>query len=161
MRAGHRHGGEVGGCSSGVVCENHRVGSDLSDTRIHTSSKHPLGEPSEAIHFNLSPTVSTTSSDTTSSTFSWLRATQTMYWLFCSFTTHVGGRDDVMIAGIVLYAICWTQGVCGDRAHHRFNLVDQVCSTNDLSRRFSGAHDTCHRRFIAPFYFWGYATHNG
>ena len=39
MTAGHRQGGGVGGCSSGVVCENHLIGSDFSEgmgTHAHT-----------------------------------------------------------------------------------------------------------------------------
>ena len=37
MRARHRQGGGVGGCSSGVVRENHILGSELSDCRrTHT-----------------------------------------------------------------------------------------------------------------------------
>ena len=55
MRAGHRQGGGVGGCSSGVVCENHLVGSEFSEgmrthahTRSHALFEYPPGEPSEA-----------------------------------------------------------------------------------------------------------------
>ena len=38
MRADHRQGGDVGGCSSGVICENHLVGSEVSEgMRAHAT----------------------------------------------------------------------------------------------------------------------------
>ena len=51
MRAGHRQGGGAGGCSSGVVCENHLVGSQFSEgtqTHAHTLFEYLLGKPLEA-----------------------------------------------------------------------------------------------------------------
>ena len=51
MRAGHRQGGSVGGCSSGVVCENHLVGSEFSEgmqTHTHKLFECSLGKPLEA-----------------------------------------------------------------------------------------------------------------
>ena len=49
MRADHRQGGGVGGCSSGVVCENDLVGSEFSEgMRTHTLLKYALGKPLEA-----------------------------------------------------------------------------------------------------------------
>ena len=51
MRAGHRQGGGVGGCSSGVVRENNIVGLELFGCRrTHTRTlfKYSLGEPLEA-----------------------------------------------------------------------------------------------------------------
>ena len=51
MRAVHRQGGGVEGCSSGVVCENHLVGSEFSDvmqTHAHTLFEYPLWKPLEA-----------------------------------------------------------------------------------------------------------------
>ena len=36
MRAGHRQGGGIGGCSSGVVRENNIVGSDFLSAGGHT-----------------------------------------------------------------------------------------------------------------------------
>ena len=52
MRARHPQGGGVGGCSSGVVCENHLVHSEFSEgmrthAGTHTLFKYPLGKPSE------------------------------------------------------------------------------------------------------------------
>ena len=49
IRAGHRQDGGVGGCSSGVFCENHILGSEFSKgMRTHTLSEYPLGKPLEA-----------------------------------------------------------------------------------------------------------------
>ena len=49
MRAGHRQGGGVGGCSSGVVCENLFVGSEFSEgRRTNTLFEYPLGKHLEA-----------------------------------------------------------------------------------------------------------------
>ena len=49
MRPGHRQGGGVGGCSSGVVCENHIVGSEFSEgMRTRTLFEYPLGKPLES-----------------------------------------------------------------------------------------------------------------
>ena len=51
MRAGHRQGGGVEGCSPGVVFENHLVGSEFSEdmrTHAHTLSEYPLEKPLEA-----------------------------------------------------------------------------------------------------------------
>ena len=48
MRADHRQGGGVGGCSSGVVCETCIVCSDFSEgMRTHTLFEYPLGTPFE------------------------------------------------------------------------------------------------------------------
>ena len=48
MRAGHRQSGGVGGGSSGVVCENHHVGSEFSERmRTNTLFECPLGKPLE------------------------------------------------------------------------------------------------------------------
>ena len=52
MRARHRQGGGVGECSSGVVCENHLLGSEFSEgmrTHAHTyiHFEYPLGKPIE------------------------------------------------------------------------------------------------------------------
>ena len=51
MTAGHRQGGGVGGCSSGVVCEKHPVGSGFSEgIRKHADTlfEYLLGKPLEA-----------------------------------------------------------------------------------------------------------------
>ena len=48
MRAGHRQGGGVGGCSSGVICENHLVGSEFSEgMRTHTLFEYHRGSLEE------------------------------------------------------------------------------------------------------------------
>ena len=49
MRAGHRQGGGIGGCPSGVVRENNIVGSEFSECRrTHTLFEYLLGKPLEA-----------------------------------------------------------------------------------------------------------------
>ena len=51
MRDGHRHGGGVGGWSSGAVWEISIVGSEFSECRrtlTHTLFEYLLGKPSEA-----------------------------------------------------------------------------------------------------------------
>ena len=52
VRAGHRQAGGVRGCSPGVVCENHLVGSELYEgmrTHAHTHARfeYLLGKPLE------------------------------------------------------------------------------------------------------------------
>ena len=45
--AGHRQGGGVGGCSSGVACENHLVGPEFSEgmqTHAHIAFRISAGE---------------------------------------------------------------------------------------------------------------------
>ena len=45
--AGHRQGGGVGGCSSGVACENHLVGPEFSEgmqTHAHIALRISAGE---------------------------------------------------------------------------------------------------------------------
>ena len=49
MRAGHRRGGGVGGCSLGNVWGKTTIGSELSECRrTHTLFEYPLGKPLEA-----------------------------------------------------------------------------------------------------------------
>ena len=49
MRAGHRQGGGVRGCLSGVIGEINIVRSEFSECRrTHTLFEYPLGKPSEA-----------------------------------------------------------------------------------------------------------------
>ena len=49
IRSGHRQGGGVGGCSSGVVCESYLVGSECSEgMRTRTRFEYTLGKPLEA-----------------------------------------------------------------------------------------------------------------
>ena len=51
IRAGHRQGGCVEGCSAGVICENHVVGSEFSEgmrTHAHILFEYSLGKPLEA-----------------------------------------------------------------------------------------------------------------
>ena len=48
---GHRQGGGVMGCSSGVVCKSHLIGSGFSEgmrTHPHPRFEYPLGKPLEA-----------------------------------------------------------------------------------------------------------------
>ena len=49
--AGHRQGGGIVGCSSGVVCTNHLVRSESCEgmrTHPHPRFEYPLGKPLEA-----------------------------------------------------------------------------------------------------------------
>ena len=53
MRVGHRQGGGVGGCSSGIVREITIIGWEFSECgRTHTLFGYPLGKSLEAILLN-------------------------------------------------------------------------------------------------------------